>query len=146
MCVLHVRSETTSFIEFLKNTQLPVYMSHEKGEERYQGYKYSPPHEDYGFSCEVSNRKWDNLNGQIEDTFHFFEKYENELTDLIQKFSINDICLDFPYYCRHNSKIIVQCDYLPPKLLLMAGKLNIGIELSLYPNPEETSDEWPQQD
>jgi len=76
---------------------MPVYMSHEKGDERYQGCRYKPPHEDYGFSCEVSSKEWDNLAGQIEDTLHFFEKYENELIELIQKFSIHDIRLDFPY-------------------------------------------------
>ena len=27
----------------------------------------------------------------------------------------------------------VQCDYLPPELLALAGSLGIGIELSLYP-------------
>ncbi len=44
---------------------------------------------------------------------------------------VTDMRLDFGYYRRD---VAAQFDYLPPDLLARAGKLGIGIELSLYPS------------
>ena len=131
--VLHVRSKTTSFQDFIKDTKLPVYMSHEKGQQRFKTMPDKPPFDDYGISCNVSEKEWDDLDGQIEDAIDFLEKYKEQLEFLNENFSVYDIRLDFPYYCRIFNKFRVQCDYLPPELLCKAGKLGIGIELSLYP-------------
>lgn len=135
MCVLHVGSKTCSFRKFLKTTELPVYKSHEKGDKP---FKTKPPYEYYGFSCTFSEKDWDDLAGQVEDALSFLKEYEKELSDLINTYTIDDIRFDFPYNCWHTREIYVQCNYLPPELLLRAGKLNIGIELSLYPKREKT--------
>ena len=72
MCVLHVKSKTDSFAEFVKQTTLPVYSCHEKGEERFKGKR--PPCDHYGFSCDVSTREWDDLSAQIADAIAFLQK------------------------------------------------------------------------
>ena len=43
-----------------------------------------------------------------------------------------DCYLDFPIYSRLNDEIVNQNDHLPRKLINLAGKLNIGIEMSIY--------------
>ena len=137
MCVLHVTSESSSFKEFLEETKLPVYRSYEKGQVLPR--RKRKVSEYFGFSCTVSDKEWDDLDGQIEDAIEFFGKYETEIITLRQRHSVDDIRLDFPYECRHDDIISVQCDFLPPELLAMVGKLNVGIELSLYPGTAKVS-------
>lgn len=135
MCVLHVSSKSKSFAEFLKKSTLPVYQCHEKGDAFLSGKR--PPWEDYGFSCDVSKREFEDFAGQIDDANAFLHKYESELRSLISTCPVDDIRLDFPYSCRIHGNIIVQCDYMPPEFLRLAGDLGIGVELSHYPNTED---------
>ena len=137
MCVLHVRSKEDSLRAIVNNSKMPINQSHEKGDKKTKA-KNSPLFEDFGFSCKVSDKEWDNLPGQIEDTIAFLTKHEQELASLFTSHSIDCIWLDFPYYCRHSRTVFVQCDFLPAELLLKAGNLNIGIELSLYPQPKKS--------
>lgn len=62
MCVLHVSSKNKSFSSFLEKTQLPHYMTHDKGE---QYTHIQARHIDYGFSSTVSDADLDNLAEQI---------------------------------------------------------------------------------
>jgi hypothetical protein len=77
MCVLHVSSNRDSFANFLATTRLPVYQSHEKGEVKHE--RKGTTHDDYGFSCDVSERAWIDASGQIEDAIHFLEVHSAEL-------------------------------------------------------------------
>lgn len=142
MCVFHVVSKTSSFKKFLSdNPELPVYQSHEKGDTPQIGHK-EKGYEDYGFSCDVSDREWHDVEGQVVDMISFLEVYGSYLETLKKTHHIDDWRFDLPYECRLDETYFTQCDYLPPKLMLLAGSLGIGIELSLYwPSSEEGDDE-----
>jgi hypothetical protein len=73
MCVLHVSSDKNSFAGFLAETKLPVYDSHEKGDVKNQ--RKGTIQDDYGFSCDVSEREWSDTSGQIEDAIRFLSVY-----------------------------------------------------------------------
>ena len=135
MCVLHVRSKTKSFAEFLRKTGFPSYRSHEKGEV--STIRKRRLYDDFGFSSDLSKKDWGDLAGQIEDAHAFLREHEKELRSLRATHELTDVWLDFPYYCRLDDKIAVQCDYFPPEFLRLAGDLGIGIELSHYPPHEE---------
>jgi hypothetical protein len=135
MCVLHVRSKTKSFAGFLRKTGFPSYQSHEKGEVF--GIRKPRLLDYFGFSSDVSKRDWEDLAGQIEDAHAFLREHEKELRSLRATHELTDIRLDFPYSCRLDDQILVQCDYLPPEFLKLAGDLGVGIELSHYPPHEE---------
>ena len=135
MCVLHVHSRSNSFAEFLKTSSLPFYRVVEKGEGRFDGK--GEPSEVFVFSCDVSKKEWTDLDGQLEDAFLFLQKYEDQLKNLRRTHEVDDIRLDFPYHCRLGNGIMVQCDYLSPQFLKLAGELGIGIELSQYPACQE---------
>jgi hypothetical protein len=136
MCVLHIKSNTDSFKKFIKQSNLPIYSSHEKGGERFKGKR--PPHNDYGFSCDVSTKEWNDFPGQVEDSIKFLKNHILELKQLIESYSIDDIRLDFPVECRLvRNELFTQCDYLPPELIKLAGQVGIGIEISQY---------WPSED
>ncbi|MCH2021512.1 MAG: hypothetical protein MK207_03430 [Saprospiraceae bacterium] len=142
MCVFRVYSKNTSFKQFLDNNpELPVYQLYEKGERPEIGNENSV-YEDYSFSCDVSDREWNDLEGQIIDMISFLEVYSPLLQKLKSTHDIDDWRFDLPYECRLNQINFSQFDYLPPKLIQLSGKLAIGIELSLYwPSQGETLEE-----
>jgi len=146
MCVFHVNSKNSSFKLFLENNpDLPVYKSHEKGDLPKIG-KEGAVYEDYGFSCEVSDRAWNDVKGQVVDMISFLEVYTPYLAKLKQTHTIDDWRFDMPYECRLDENYFTQCNFLPPKLMRLAGALEIGVELSLYwpsNNEEEGEDETP---
>ena len=141
MCVLRVTSETTSFAAFLRDTGFPAYQSHEKDEISTTGKR--KPYDDYGFSSSVSECDWNNLAGQIEDANAFLRTHERTLRKLLSSHDITDIRLDFPYSCRLDEHIFMQCDYLPSDFLKLAGDLGIGIELSHYAIADEEENSEP---
>lgn len=138
MCIFHVTSKTSSFKQFLADhPELPVYQSHEKGEKPKISTE-TAIFDDYGFSCEVSDRPWSDTEGQVVDMISFLEVYSSYFTKLKDKHTIDDWRFDLPYECRLEETQFTQCDYLPPKLMRLAGALEVGIELSLYwPSGEE---------
>ncbi len=139
MCVLHVRSRRTSFMKFLEGNDMPVYQSHDKGDISAIGKRL--PHDDYGFSCGVSDREWVDFAGQIEDAHKFLREYEESIRELRDTHDVDELRFDFPYSCRLDAQIVVQCDYLPPELLRLAGELGVGIEMSLYPKMDDEGSE-----
>jgi len=132
-----VSSKNTSFKLFIDNNpELPVYRLHEKGEQPEIGNEEST-YEDYGFCCDVSDRDWCDVEGQIIDMISFLEVYSYILEKLKQTHDIDDWRFDLPYECTLNKKDFSQFNYLPPQLIKLAGELGIGIELSMY---------WPSQE
>lgn len=130
MCMFHVESEKQSLENFIEKTKIIIYNSYNKGEKSKIGL--NKEYYSYGFSCVISDKEWNDFEGQINDIVFFLEKNYEELKDLRDNYNISDWRFDIPYYCRLNEEIFCQCDYLPPKLLSLVGKLGIGIELSQY--------------
>jgi hypothetical protein len=60
------------------------------------------------------------------------DKYFVELQNFLAKPNINSAALDFPIYSRLNEDIVNQNDQLPKELIILAGKLSLGIEISIY--------------
>lgn len=137
MCIFHASSKTHSFKEFIaKHPDFPIYQSHDKGEEMSSADETSY-HDDYGFSCDISERKWADVEGQIVDMISFLEVYTPHLQHLKENYGEIEWRFDLPYECELTETHFMQVNFLPPKLLALAGKLSIGIELSLY---------WPSAD
>jgi hypothetical protein len=135
MCVLHVSSSKASFARFLANTRLPVYRSYEKGDVKHKrkGTKY----EDYGFSCDVSEREWRDASGQVEDAIGFLKVFTADLRTLTSQYRVDDIRLDFPFESRLSKGVFAQFDYLPPELIRLCAEHGIGIEVSHYASRED---------
>lgn len=130
MCVLHIHSNRDSFAGFLATTGLPVYQSHEKGDVKLK--LKGTTHDDYGFSCEVSQRAWTDTFGQIEDAVRFLETHSAELRSLTSRYQVDDIRLDFPFESRLSKQVFAQFDYLSPRLVRACAEYGIGIEISHY--------------
>ena len=131
-CIFHVSGENFDVDAFLSNSSFRPYRVYHRGETAHRSRIF----EDNGFSLDVSSADGD-FAVEITDALAFLSTHESELERLRDFPGVADMRLDFGY-CRR--EVSVQCDYLPPNLLLCAGKLGIGIELSLYPacEPEST--------
>jgi hypothetical protein len=141
MCIFHASSPQQSFKEFLEqHPELPVYQHYEKGDILKISVDKTPT-DDYGFSCEVSDRDWQDVDGQVVDMISFLEVYAPQLRYIKENYTLDDWHFDLPYECQLNGECFVQTDFLPAKLLRLAGDLEIGIELSLYWPAAEDTDE-----
>lgn len=130
MCILKVYSDTESFAAFAETTTIPVFSKYEKGDTKNKVRNFK--RNDYRISFDVSDKDWDKLNDQIKDAIYFLDKYFDELRSLLSNPKINSAYLDFPIYSRLNENTINQNDQLPKELIILAGKLSIGIEMSIY--------------
>lgn len=135
-CVLRVSSSNSDLTPFIAKSQLQIYESHRRGEMPTIGRK-KRAHEDFGFKCNVSKREFNDLPGQIADALLFLQYHEEELRQLRAEYKIDDLRLDFACWLRIGAARITQSDYFPPSLLSIAGNLDVGIELSLYPKSRE---------
>lgn len=126
MCFLKVYSDTDSFKLFEKTTKIPVYSLYDKDEQQKKGRT------DYKISFDVSDKDWDDFEGQIKDTILFLTKHYDELEELFKTHNITTAYLDFPIYSRLYGDIVNQNDHLPKELIVLAGKLSLGIEMAIY--------------
>jgi hypothetical protein len=123
-CVLHVSGDEFRVDAFLADSNLQPYQVHHRGDIGFRSRRFT----DSGLSLDVSTADGD-LEAEITDAINFLATHEAELQRLHSFPGVTDMRLDFGYYQRDAAG---QFDYLPPDLLVRAGKLGIGIELSLY--------------
>jgi hypothetical protein len=128
-CMFHASGEQFTVDAFLAESSLAPYCVYHRGEPIPSIAHLDRRREVSGLSLEASSADGD-LEAECADVLQFLRTHAGELARLAQFPGVTDIRLDFAYYRR---KTFLQCDYLPPELLLLAGSLRIGIELSLYP-------------
>lgn len=130
MCILKVYSDTESFTAFAETTNILVFSKYEKGDIKNKAKNLK--RNDYRISFDVSDKDWDKLSDQIKDAIYFLDKYFDELESLLSNPNINSASLDFPIYSRLDENIVNKNDELPKELIILAGKLSLGIEMSIY--------------
>ena len=123
-CVLRVSGDDFQVDAFLAGSNLRPFRVHHRGDTSRRSSLYT----NSGLSLHVSSADGD-LDAEISDAVAFLTTHEAELQRLHDFPGVTDLRLDFGYYQRN---VAAQFDYLPPDLLARAGKLGIGIELSLY--------------
>jgi hypothetical protein len=77
----------------------------------------------------------------VQDAISFLTVNNHEVARLRSFPGIEHVYLDFGIARRD---VLLQCDYLPPELVQLAGALGLGIELSQY--PAYSTDEGPAND
>lgn len=132
MCILKIYSETNSFKEFAIKCSIPVFSVFDKGEFRNKSKTRKSAY--YSISFIASEKDWDEFPEQVKDVIAYLESNYTVLKELLSTHEINNAYLDFPIYSRLNDDVINQNDHLPRELISLAGKLNLGIEMSIYAN------------
>jgi len=134
MCFLKMFSDNKSFKPFAASTSIPIFSVFDKGEFRRKSSK--EPFPQHQISIDVSDKDFDEFNGQVSDAIAFLEAHFDELSLLISTNEVTDAYLDFPLYSRLTSDIVNQNDHLPKELIILAGKLSLGIEMAIYEHNE----------
>lgn len=132
-CVLHVTGANLAPSLVLVGTQLHPYAQYHSGDLQTVGPKKGQPWEHGGFKLLVSDA--DDLKQQIHDANDFLRRNFDALQIVMSTKTVEDARLDFGYFHR---PVVAQFDYLPPDFLRIAADLGIGLELSLYPTPDES--------
>jgi len=135
-CILRAAGKKFNVEDFLKISKLKPCAVYRKGEPRFKTKPKSHIATCSGVNIKVSNADFSNLKKQIKDTVKYLEKNKNEVKKLAKFPGLDsEPNLDFGIALRD---VPAQSDYFPPELLLLAGKLGIGIEFSLYSIKEES--------
>jgi len=128
-CVLRVSGDEFDPQEFLTSSVFNACNVFRKGERRGQTSTWSTS----GFTVEVSAASGDDLAQQIKDTIEFLHVNREEIIRLNGTRGLLEIGLDFGINRRN---VFVQNNYLPPELIKLAAALEIGIEISIYGEPD----------
>jgi len=128
MCVLRMTSDTLSFKELQPKIDLNPYSVDNKGDLD----TLNSPYKTNIIQFEISNKSWDDNEGQIKDTVEFLSKYFDDLQFIMNQSSDIKAVLDFPFYSRIDDKIAIYSINFPTPLVSIAGKLNLSIEVSTY--------------
>ena len=122
-CVLRASGSEFDVDAFLDGSPFEPCAVWRRGEPRSRG---KSPLEESGFNLDV--REGDFV-GQIAGAIGFLRDHSSELHRLCEYPSV-EVRLDFGVARRD---VMVQCDYLPPALIRLAGSIGLGIELTQYP-------------
>jgi hypothetical protein len=131
MCVLRVTGKNFDPAKYLASSTIKPYSVFRAGE---QAEAKGRIHRVSGFKVDVSRRSWNNLTSQVADAIAFLQKHRNTLAKLRSIPEVEDVRLVFPLNLRINKdKVFAQFDYFPPELVSLAGALDCGLEMSIYP-------------
>ncbi len=128
-CISRVSAQDFDVDAFLSVTTFrPYRVDHQSQAYGRRGKVYQSS----GFCVDVSRHE--ELKQQIPDAIQFLKENHAELQRVNGTIPEEAMSLDFGHFARD---VAAQFDYLPPELLLLAGRLKIGIALSLYHSSEE---------
>ena len=129
-CVLRVASADFQVDDFLKTSTLHPCNVYRRAEPRGQTGKLNNK---TGMTVIVSEANGDELAQQVQDAAAFLEQNRGEINRLRSYVGNEGITLDFGIWSK---EVLGQYNYLPPRLLRLAGELEVGIELSIYHRDE----------
>jgi len=131
-CVLRVSGKNFNVDKFLKQTKLKYCAIYRMGEPRSKFKPDGKKNEKSGINIAVSDADFYQLDKQISGTIKFLIKHQKELKKLLKYPGVSPISeLDFGVAIRD---VAIQSDYLPPKLIALAGRLGLGCRMTLYPS------------
>jgi hypothetical protein len=130
-CVLRVWGDEFDVDNLLSRVSIKPRNVQRKGIPRFG--PQSKVAEETGFYVVTSKASEYNLPAQVDDTIAYLRGHGKELATIMSCPGIFGAALDFSVASRlgHND-IVAQNDFLPSELLLLAGTLGIGINVTQY--------------
>jgi hypothetical protein len=126
---------------FLAGCTLPVCAVKRRGEPALPASQPNGRrHERSGVHVSASDADFGEFPRQVAEAAAFLQTEAEQVRRLCEWPGIEDVTLDFGVERRD---VAVQCDFLPPELVRLAGSLGLGIELSQYPPLQEAKDAEP---
>ena len=145
-CVLRASGANFDVDGFLYRSHLEacaVYRVGDPGLPRSRG-----PVTRSGFNVRVSDAEGetdDDWDAQVADACDFLARYADDLLRLMATPGVDEVSLDFNSTLRD---VAVQSEVFPSRLVRDAGRLGLGLEVTLYPSsgtPVQRSGQSPSQ-
>ena len=127
--VLRVSGQRFAAREFAQRSSLPICAVHVRGDLRAGGKPGGKRSQNSGVAIVVSDSEFTDLKGQIRDAVKFLTKHQRAISRLTKLSGVESSTLDFGIASR---SVAAQFDCFSPELLLLLGKLGIGLEISRY--------------
>jgi hypothetical protein len=115
---------------------LKVLRIYRRGQPRSPARPRGPKNLFSGANVLVSDREFSDYNSQVRDAIRYLKRNQKLLRRLRHYSGVEWAYLDFGVELRD---VAVHCDVLPEQLVMMAGNLGLGIEVSHYPPLGATS-------
>jgi hypothetical protein len=130
-CVLRIDGMKFQVDVFLESTELKPYKIYRIGEKIKIGKRKFE--DSNGCFFDLSKADFNDFEQQRKDALEFLKTNFDQLKTVFDfGLTKNDKPrIDFGITTRMND-VAIQCDYLEPELLKLAGNLNFGIEISQY--------------
>jgi hypothetical protein len=137
MCVLRAFGTAFDVDRFVEKTSLPNPEVRHKGSYGRLRRKSKRKWSHTGLTVSVSRASWSSLKAQVADAERFLVKHNREIARLSRSKGLEHLVLDFPIYLRIGMKlrgsiVAAQSDRFPASLVRAAGKLGVGLELTVY--------------
>jgi hypothetical protein len=116
---------------FVVGCTLPVCAVKRRGEALFASQPDGQRHEQSGVHVTASDADFGDFPRQVAEATAFLRAEAEQVRRLCEWPGVEDVTLDFGVERRD---VAVQCDFLPPELVCLAGSLGLGIELSQYPS------------
>lgn len=134
-CLLRVHGKNLDVNEVAKKIRLPYHRVYKRGELRWPSRKKSrlnSPNRVSGFSCIVGQSSDKTMKQHVKDAIRFLDQYRSSLARLKKRPDVDSITIDFGLESRLSETTAAQFDYIPPTLVKLAARHNIGFEISNY--------------
>jgi hypothetical protein len=129
-----IAGEHINIDEFLNDIDIEPSNIWKKGEKKYKSIRPEELYKWSGVSFCASDADMNEFDVQVEDCIEFLTEFKAEISQLLESDDVEEATIDFGIELMD---VAIHSDYLPPKLIKLAGKLGIGIELSHYPQMED---------
>jgi hypothetical protein len=139
--VIKASGEQFDVDAFLAGCTLPVWRVYRRGERRFPGSQTNKDQQTAsGVHVIASGADFDEFPKQVAEATEFLRAQAKQLLRLRSFPGVQVVNIDFGVERRD---VAIQCDYLTPELVGLAGSLGMGIGFSIYPGQWETSEAQP---
>jgi len=136
-CVFRVVGDDLEIDALLVELKMEPYRLWRKGEPRNWRNPEGKKSECSGACFTASEAEMTEFSTQVMDATEFLKEHREDIEAIVAFPGVEEAALDFGIELKRD---FLNCDYLPPQLLRLAGSLNIAIELSHYaPTDEDDS-------
>jgi hypothetical protein len=127
-CVLRIGGKELDADALVEIVTLPAYRVDRKGEPR--PLRTRGVFEESTIHIDVSDAGFADLSTQVADAIRFLGENADAIRAAVRFPGVEKATLDFAV---ESKDVAIDSNYLPPDLLLRAGDLGVGIEVSVYP-------------
>ena len=125
-CVLRASGDRFQPEDFLQKSTLIACQVFHKGEHKSKNHVWNMS----GINIVVSDGSGDQVSQQIKDSIEFLKNNKEELAQLRQCEGLEAMELDFGV---NRNEVFPQCIIIPLELISLVAELEMGLELSIYP-------------